>query len=99
MQKEGRTCDRIWNRIDYISDTLPSFRHFVKGVEAYDQTTLMRYFGMTRDRYFDGLTDAEDLRDLVHRGLDERTHPEFFEWSQQDLQEFCRKNYPDNNKV
>jgi hypothetical protein len=97
MRKEGRSCGRIWNRIDYISDTLPSFRHFFRDAEAYDQTTLMKYFGMTRDRYFDGLTDAKDLRDLVHRGLDERIHPAFFEWSQQDLKEFCLGNYPDNN--
>ena len=95
MQKEGITCDRIWNGINYISDTLPSFRHFFRELKSYNQTSLMKYFEMSQGRSFDGFTDVQDLRELVYQALDERIHPAFFEWSQKDFKDFCHQNYPE----
>jgi hypothetical protein len=51
----------------------------------------MRYFGMTRDRSFDGLTDAGDLRALVERAFQSDIPSSFFNSGSESFRDFCEK--------
>ena len=88
--------NQLWKSVDYVSDTRRSFEYFFNNINGgFSQENLMNHFGMRRTTNFDGLTDAYNLRDLVHRAVDEKNLSEFFERSQRNLKEFCEQNYPE----
>ncbi len=54
----------------------------------------MKHFGMTKERSFDSLTDAEDLKALVERALEkvEGVAPEaFFCSGSKSFRDFCQE--------
>jgi hypothetical protein len=96
MRKNGYS--ELWKNVDFITDTRRSFEHFFsREVDGgFSQEALVEHFGMQKHRVFDGLEDARNLRDLVHRAVAKKkmSKCEFFEYSQQNLKKFCEDNYP-----